>query len=196
MKYIYLFGDSITFGMGGSIQGGWVTRLDTILANKAKAVNFGIPGDTSKDLVEKFKNQIFEVNPDVIVFAIGVNDSQYLTHEGNTLVSLEDFKKNIKELLQMAKKITNKIVFVGLTNVDETKVSPVPNNSLIHFYNKNIKLFDSEIKKVSIKNNVHFVSLLKLLSNSDLIDGLHPNDIGYKKIAQKIGSFIAQKNII
>ncbi len=199
MKKIYAFGDSITFGMGADTNGGWVSLLNEKLQKESKdieIINKGVPGDTSKDLLERIEESLLYTNPYVVIIAIGINDAQFISFTKNFLVPIEIFENNLMRLVEKVQKFTKNIVFVGLINVDETKVAPVTMNDYIYFYNSKIELFDAKIKEVAYKNNLHFVELFGLLNSNDLSDGLHPNEAGYKKIADKISDFLKNKNIV
>ncbi len=199
MKKIYAFGDSITFGMGADANGDWVSLLNKKLQKESKdieIINKGVPGDTSKDLLNRIEEDLLYTDSYIVMIAIGINDAQFISFTKNFLVPIEIFENNLMRLVEKVQKFTKNIVFVGLTNVDETKVAPVAMNDYIYFYNSKIELFDAKIKEVAYKNNLHFVELFGLLNSNDLSDGLHPNEAGYKKIADKISDFLKNKNIV
>jgi len=103
-------------------------------------------------------------------------------------VSLDEFQQNLAKLLSVAKKFTNKIVFVGLTAVDESKTTPCPWKPDKSYYNENVKRLDNAIGKFCEENKLKFIPMESVIGNDDLIDGLHPNTKGHIKIFNWIKS--------
>jgi len=196
-KKICIFGDSITTGAFDIEQGGWVARLKNYFWQNDYAVavyNMGVSGDSTDDLLERFKPESIARDPNLIIFAIGINDSQYVNSKDNPRVSLDKFQKNFQKLSDQAKKFTSDIIFIGLTNVDEAKTMPRKMN--IYFDNENINQYNSAIRSFCEENKFSFVDMLDLLDKDDLGDGLHPNSIGHKKMFGRIKDFILSKNLV
>lgn len=199
-KTICIFGDSIAWGALDPENGGWVAQLRRYFetSNYNIAVyNQSISGDNTDDLLARFKVECKARKPQIIIFAIGINDSQYVKIKDNPCVSLEKFQNNLVELINQAKNFSDKIIFVGLTKVEESKVMPIPWSDEEKFYdNDNIVKYNAVIKKISDDNNLLFIDLLDLLESSNLDDGLHPNSKGHKKIFLKIKEFLLTNNIV
>jgi len=214
MARLLIFGDSITYG-GGDLKGGWVQRIREALDYKSLSTNkdqesdysvynLGISGDTTDDLVERteqeLKRRIDEEGDTIIIFAIGINDSQFLKKENEHHVPTERFKKNIQKLVDIARKYSNNIVFIGITPVDEKKVAPKPWNLNKFCRNEYIEDYNKTIKDICEANKVLFLDILspfKLLNFKKLLlDGLHPNTDGYKQMSEIILSFLKEKDII
>jgi len=47
-------------------------------------------------LLKRFKVECSAINPEIIIFAIGENDSQYITRMDNPRVPLNKFEKTLK----------------------------------------------------------------------------------------------------
>ncbi len=190
---ILIFGDSITWGAYDPEQGGWATRLRNYFEehdNDVNVYNLGISGATTADLLERIKIEAKSREPHWIIFAIGINDAQFIHSTSSLHVSLDEFQQNLTKLLSVAKKFTDKIVFVGLTRVDESKTAPMPWDTDKSYTNENIKRLDSAIEKFCEDNTLKFIPIKDLLNNNDLIDGLHPNTRGHIKIFERIKSEI------
>ncbi|MFH0755342.1 MAG: GDSL-type esterase/lipase family protein [bacterium] len=191
---ICIFGDSITWGAGDSQKGGWVERFKIYFNKKydydIMTYNLSINGNTTENLLVRIKNESEVRKPNIIVFAIGINDAQFIYSTNRNHISDNSFKNNIEKLYETAKKFTPKIIFIGLTSVDETKTKSILWNTNISYTNERIKNFDKIIKNFCIKNNLKFISVNNLLKNSDLADGLHPNTQGHIKMFKKIKSEI------
>lgn len=197
---ICIFGDSITWGAVDPENGGWVAQLrrhfETGNYYDVTVYNQGVCGDSSEDLLIRFNVECIAREPQIIIFAIGTNDSHYTLSKDNPYVSLEKFQKNLVTLVNQAKKISEKIVFVGLTKIDESKMMPTPWETEKFYDNDNITRYNSVIEKVCAELGLPFVDLLNLLETNDLDDGLHPNSNGHKKMFLRIKEFLQTKKIV
>ncbi len=190
---ILIFGDSITWGAYDPEQGGWATRLRNYFEEKDNDIdvyNLGVSGDTTDDLLERIEVEAKSREPNLIIFAIGINDAQFIHSTNGLRVSLDKFQQNLTKLLSITKKLTDKVVFVGLTKVDESKTTPIPWNIDKSYTNESIKRLDNTIKKFCEENKMKFISMDSIVGNDDLIDGLHPNTKGHIKIFNRMKSEI------
>ena len=200
---ILIFGDSITYGVLDT-KGGWVARLKEFVDEKIldsignghgeyyRAIyNLGIPGDKIEDLLKRINIEAAsrldepEYNIETrMVFAIGTNDSQWLFKESKPRVTIEQFEKNLNQLIAEARKYVKEIIFVGLLPVDEAKTDPVPWNQLKSYRNTLVKKYNDVIERVAKKEGIYFIEIFNLFSGKDykslMIDGLHPNNEGHK----------------
>lgn len=188
---ILIFGDSITWGAYDPEQGGWATRLRNYFEeqdNDTGVYNLGIFNDTTTDLLGRIEVEAKSREPNLIIFAIGINDAQFIHSTNGLRVSLDEFQQNLAKLLSAAKKFTDEIVFVGLTQVDESKTTPVSWDTDKSYTNENIKRLDNAIEKFCEDNKLKFISMENVVGNDDLIDGLHPNTNGHIKIFNRMKS--------
>ena len=201
-KVINIFGDSITWGAADSEMGGWADRLKNHLGKDKdeedyfETYNLGVAGDNSDKLLKRFAAENEARNPDTIIIAIGINDSRYVGIRENSNVPLERFASNLEEIIKQARKFTEEIIFVGLTRVDEKRVSPMPWNPEINFDNKNVAIYDDKLKEICNNNELLLVEMMDLLDDSDLEEGLHPNSKGHEKMFLRVRDFLAENKII
>jgi lysophospholipase L1-like esterase len=187
--HICVFGDSIAWGAFDYEKGGWVERLKTFLMESEEDVmlfNLGVHGDNTEDLVKRFHSESAAREPDLIVFAIGINDSQYIKTKDNPRVSLKKFVKNISKLAKMANKFTEKIIFVGLTKVDESKTMPLPWDTDKYYDNESIVKYNDALGEFCEKNSLMYADMRGVVEIQDLEDGLHPNAKGHEKMFEKL----------
>jgi len=196
MKSICIFGDSITWGACDE-KGGWVERLKVYLAENYECTdvyNLGIPGDTTKGILERFE---FEAQQRVdgeeeliLMFAIGINDTRLKE------ISLEKFIGNLNEIIKRAKKLSQKIIFVGLTPVDES----VKEVNMDNYLNDNIKSYDGVIRSECKEKNILFIDIFDNFSKLDykklLDDGLHPNTKGHEIIFKLARDYLINNKIV
>ncbi|MHB1864789.1 MAG: SGNH/GDSL hydrolase family protein [Candidatus Saccharimonadales bacterium] len=191
---ILAFGDSITYGAGDS-QGGWADRLKREF-HQAKLnedsdhqlFNLGIGGDTSRGLLQRIDSeiQIRTKWPVAVLIAIGVNDTRAIDTKDTYEVPPEEFKDNVKKIVEVAKKYTKRILIIGLTPVDK-EILDFKN---YWYYNSRIKQYNETLKAIAREENLPFIELLKPMSQKVsaylISDGLHPNDKGYEFMLERI----------
>ena len=207
MKAILCFGDSITFGRGEQPCLSWPGRLKKYFEPKDYwncVYNLGVPGEISKDLLERFETEAKartnlrrSESGCVIIISIGLNDTRWdgLPEENKPRVTEEEFNLNIKKLIEKAKSYQKELVFIGLTPVDEKKTLPFETTS---FKNERVKQFNEITKKNCEENNVLFLDIFDKLNTEDwpemLADGVHPNSKGYDKMYELVKEFSVEKD--
>jgi lysophospholipase L1-like esterase len=210
MARILVFGDSITYG-AWDLKGGWVQRLREFLDEKNlsdldnadfSVYNLGISGDTTEDLLERFEfeaeKRMKEDDEMIFIFAIGINDSQFIHSLNSPKISVVKFQDNFQKFINFAQKFSQKIIFVGLTSVDEAKTIPWDIDK--SYKNEHIKRYNQIIKQICEENKIHFIKLFDKFSKINykklLKDGLHPNSEGHQKIFEIVRDFLEEKKII
>lgn len=196
---ICLFGDSITWGAADIEKSGWGERLRYFLANRnngAKVYNCGICGDNSNGLLSRFKTECEARQPDIIFIAIGINDSQFIISQNNVAVDIDRYSHNLHKIITQAKQYTEKVFLLGLTDIDETRTIPVVYNEDKNYYQKNVEAYNAAAKEVSVRNGCIFIGLSGLMLAEELVDGVHPDSSGHKKIFKKIKDFIVLNKIL
>lgn len=195
---ICIFGDSITEGYHDT-EGGWADRLKRSLwrdpQESSGVYNLGISGDNTAELLKRFGRECKMREPDVVIFAVGINDAQFVKNVGLRVAS-SDFEKNIDQLIDTAKQLVQCVVLVGLTRVDEGKVTPTSWNPDKYYFNENIIVYDEIIRTCACKHNCLYIAMHDAVDCGDLTDGLHPNAIGHEKMHDRIYSSLIDNNII
>jgi len=200
MKTICVFGASTVWGAGDAEKGGWVERLRLLPFAaepdpELRVYNLGIPGNTTKDVLERFEAEAAARKPDFVIFAIGGNDT-IVRKQGGHLIELEKFEKNMEGLVGKARVFTNDILLVGMQRVDETKTTPIPWAPEYSYYNRDTEAYEKKLQEVAEREGVFYLSMHDLLSAEDLADGLHPNATGHQKIFERVKSFLQESKFI
>lgn len=184
---ICIFGASSTWGAWDLEKGGWANRLRLFLDAgdyDVETYNLGISGDTTNELLDRFDVETAAREPKIIIFSIGGNDSY--------LVPIDQFGNNVEKLIKKAKTYTERILFLGIKRVDETKTNPVPWNENAFYTNAKIEVHDKKLKEVAEKNNAAYLSLADVITADNLNDGLHPNEQGREKIFNAVKEFLCE----
>lgn len=179
------FGDSITEGYG--VKEGWPEKLVKELNKKypstiIELINKGKAGDTVEDSMCRFESDVIANAPDLVTINFGINDAL-------NGVSLADFEKILKEMIQTLKNKTFADIIVLSSEVLEDEAA---DNLVRKYYDK--------LQKVSRDEQVTFVDIHRIWQQkmregvdlaSLLIPGLdHPNEEGYKIFAKAIGDLL------
>lgn len=215
---ILIFGDSLTFGKWDK-EAGWPYRLKKNFNRKhlerygdditslsdpnlyQHIYPLGVDGDKTVDLLERIKTEVLartkRGNKHMFIFAIGINDSQYNEKSGEFRVPLDQFEDNIRELIKISREFTDRIIFIGLTPVDEKLSSPTPWNDHKHYKNEYVRNYNDTLKDICGKEGVDFIGIFERLINSDyeklLKDGLHLNSGGHEKITGIIKNYLRRR---
>lgn len=184
---ICIFGDSLTWGASDAEKGGWAIRLRNALEEQGSVVYaLGIPGNTTTDVATRLNPEAISRQPDVIIFAIGTNDAQFIHSKNAFKVSPETTQENLKKLTEQARQLTKNVIFIGLTYVDETKTCPVAWNRDKSYTNKAIKERNLMIEEHCRQNSIPFIPMDGLITDTELHDGIHPNTMGHESIFQRV----------
>jgi len=181
-KISIIFGDSITYGLHDREMCGWVNRLRNELELRTEnnfIINLGIPGQNSTNINNRFeleiKNRYNDIDDFILIYAIGIKDALIITKEDN---HKNIFKDNIKNIINISKKYTNKIYFIGLIE---------PNYEIRPEYKKrNVIYIDNEIKNICEQEKIEYIKIIDKVKNEFLVDGLHPNNKGHQIISNII----------
>ena len=110
--------------------------------------NRGIAGDTSRNLEQRFKNNILSLNPKAIFVEIGTNDLQYTTKENQARL-INNILNNYNSIINKTLKHNNNTQLYIISILPVLK-NPIRNNTAI--------LINSELQKISMKNErIHFI---------------------------------------
>jgi lysophospholipase L1-like esterase len=201
---VLVFGDSITQGFWDT-EGGWVARLrkhyderqlkDLTNNDEPVIFNLGISGDFTEGVIKRFENEFnarswrWPNEEFTFIFAIGINDT--ITIDGKEWSRPERYSSELYNLIELAKSKSNKILFIGLTPVDESRANGRPGKPKM-YNNERIILFDNALEKACQRNHVNYLKPYEKIKaemvngNKLFDDGLHPNNEGHELIFQLV----------
>ncbi|MBI1970545.1 hypothetical protein HYS47_02260 [Candidatus Woesearchaeota archaeon] len=194
MTTICVFGDSIAWGAFDREAGGWADRLKTALLPKGHQVyNLSICGNTTEDVLRRMPAECIARHPDIVILAIGINDSQLMIQ--GTLNAprsgTEAFRNNMRTLLIQGKRYAKRVIIVGITQVDESRVKVLPWAPEKGYSNQRIQEFNTVSEELCKGLSIPFVALFKHIGMGDLDDdGIHLNSTGHQKILRAVKRLI------
>ena len=129
---IIAVGDSIIYGFGDPVGGGWIERLRRswmIPGSLGHALyNLGVRGDGVQQVATRLESE-FRLRgelrnrvPDLLILSVGTNDSARLSRsDGRNFTDFNLFCAEIDRLLDQAVQLCP-VLFVGMVPVDESKM--------------------------------------------------------------------------
>lgn len=162
--------------MGNSITEGW-KELDPAFFNDNEYINRGISGQTTPQMLVRFRPDVVNLKPKVVVILAGTNDIA-----GNTGPStLEMIEDNIASMAEVAKANNIKVILCSVLPAYDYPWKPglEPAQKIVDLNNW--------IKEYAIKNKIVYVDYFTSMADHRnglkkeySEDGVHPNLAGYK----------------
>jgi lysophospholipase L1-like esterase len=164
--------------MGNSITEGWIQMRPEFFNNR-DYINRGIGGQTTPQMLLRFREDVINLNPSVVIILAGTNDIA-----GNSgYISLESIIDNIKSMAEIANANGIKVIISSiLPAIDypwKPGLDPAPKIIKI---NKALKVFSEENNFIYLDYYAAMVDDkggLKVPEYTSANDLVHPNKNGY-----------------
>jgi lysophospholipase L1-like esterase len=173
--------------LGDSITDGW--RLDEYFPGKPY-INRGISGQTTPQMLVRFRPDVMALKPRVVVILAGTNDIA-----GNTgPMTLEMIEDNYASLAELARAHGIQVVFASVLPVNDyhRQVTDRRPPDQILKLNEWLKRYSAANGHVYLDYHSRMVDERGMLKAELANDGLHPNAAGYKVMAPLAEAAIAQ----
>ena len=180
-KKIIFFGNSITQS--------WSTYTKFFSNNGY--INKGISGQTTDQMLLRFKEDVVNENPYSVVILAGINDLA----QNNGPISLEDIFENIKSMIKIANDNNIKVILSSILPAYEFlwNLGIYPSNDII-FLNKNFIEYCQSGNATYVDYHSSMKDERNGLKNEftywrddfDGYDGVHPNKQGYSVMEQVV----------
>ena len=204
---VVAFGDSLTQGnaIGGAFEN-WTELVASELG--IDVINAGIGGNTTVMARERFRADVLDKAPDVVLINFGMND-HLLNNEGESFVALSVFEENLVYFVDETRKI----------NATPVLVTPnyfIEGNDAEYYYSRHprkayepcggalgrLDIYIDKIREVAKRMDAGLVDIrsecekydpyefLRTVENSGANDGVHPGMIGVRVYAEMIKGVI------
>lgn len=167
-------GKRIVF-MGNSITEGW-SNFDSIFFSKNQFINRGIGGQTTPQMLLRFKQDVIDIKANTVIILAGINDIA----ENTGPISLKQILGNIISMCELANQNNIRVILCSVLPANkfpwEPKITPTQkvielNKMLLEYANsKSITYVDYYSKMVDDKQG---------LIPAYGYDPVHPNQEGY-----------------
>lgn len=165
---ILAFGDSLTFGFGADKTQSYPAQLSKLIDRQV--INAGINGELSAAGVLRLEGLLEIHNPQLLLLCHGAND----------ILQKQDLNKmadNLSAMSTLAQDRDIQIILIAVPQLNQGLTS-------VRQYQQ-----VAAEKKIVIDNNL----LTELLKQPDLhCDSIHPNHLGYQKMAETITLHLKQ----
>lgn len=195
MIYGLFFGDSITYGEYDGVFGGWVDILKRYAlqkynegSNELILFNLGIGGETTEGLVNRIPHEMKARNSadgNIVFISYGAND--LAVKDGSQIVNPEQFKVNIERAIQYAKEFSNEIYLVSILPISIKIDGEISATGKVRT-NEDVLVYNQILKDIATENSLSYIDFHSaFLDDKEIllsIDGVHPNENGYKMMAE------------
>jgi lysophospholipase L1-like esterase len=171
--------DRVVF-MGDSITDGWGSRYGKFFPGKPY-INRGISGQTTPQMLIRFRPDVVALRPKAVVILAGTNDIA-----GNTgPMTLEAIEDNLASMSELARANGIRVVLASLLPVCDYIRPQTPRRPPEKILALNAWMEDYAAKNGFIYLDYYSAMLddKKMLKQELTGDGLHPNDAGYEIMA-------------
>ncbi len=181
--------------MGDSITEGWGPSGATPPPNRPAFfpgkpyVNRGISGQTTPQMLVRFRQDVVNLKPKVVVILAGIND----VAENTGKTSLEAIEDNFSSMSEIARVNGIRVVLCSVLPASafpwHPGLEPAPK----------VKALNAWLKDYATKNNLVYVDYYTPMANAEgglkaelSPDGVHPNKAGYEIMAPLAEAGIAE----
>ena len=170
-------GENRVVFMGDSITHGW--HLDESFPGKPY-INRGISGQTSPQMVLRFRQDVIDLKPKVVVILAGTNDIA----ENTGPMTMEESEGNLKSMVELATANHIRVVLCSVLPAFDFSWTPGKAPALkIDALNTWIKAYATEKGIVYVDYHTPMKDQRDGLPAKLSEDGVHPNPVGYAIMA-------------
>ncbi|MGA8599231.1 MAG: SGNH/GDSL hydrolase family protein [Bryobacteraceae bacterium] len=182
-------GEARVVFMGDSITDGWGRKYGQFFPGKPY-INRGISGQTTPQMLVRFRPDVINLKPKVVVILAGTNDIA-----GNTgPETLADIENNLTSMAELAHASGIKVVLASLTPVCDyikSQTTRRPPDQIVAL-NDWIKSYCDKDGDVYLDYYSATIDERKMFKQDLTYDGLHPNAQGYEVMAPLAQAAITQ----
>lgn len=170
---VVFFGDSITD----------IWKLDDSFPGK-HYINRGIGGQTTSQMLVRFRHDVVDLQPKAVVILAGTNDIA-----GNTgPISNQDIEANLASMAELARVHGIRLIVSSILPVNN--YAPGPHDFFEQRPPERILALNSWLKDYCTKNHLTYLDYFSAMVDSEGLlkrdlanDGLHPNNAGFAVMA-------------
>lgn len=199
------FGDSTTAPRGNTVV--YSTLLAAELAfegGDVKVINSGIGGNTTTMARARFEKDVLAHHPAVVVLQFGINDSAVDVWKKPPAtaprVPLEDYRKNLREMVQTLKQQNTRVILMTPNPISWTDALRKLYNTAPYVLddpdgmNVNLRHYADAVRQLAKEEGTGLIDIYTEFKNADAMpkhkpgwlskDGMHPDDPGHRLVAR------------
>jgi lysophospholipase L1-like esterase len=168
---VVFFGNSITIG--------WLHTMPSFFKDRP-FINRGIGGQTTPQMLLRFRQDVIDLKPEAVVILAGTNDIA-----GNTgPMTLDQIMDNLQSMAELARASGIKVILCSVLPASDYPWKPGLEP------NKKIPALNAMIKEYTVLSGDHYLDYYSALVNDHngmdkelADDGVHPTKAGYEIMA-------------
>lgn len=169
---VVAFGDSLTFGTGANPQESYPAVLENLI--RRRVVNAGVPGEVTATGLSRLPEILEREKPALLILCHGGNDQL-------RRLDLRQTADNIREMIRLAKQRAVAVVLIAVPSPG-IFVSPAP-------------MYRDIAKELTIPLEEETLSSI-LADGSLKSDYIHPNAVGYRRLAEALAALLKKSGAI
>ena len=186
---------------------GFITLLKNDIEDDIELIGKGVSGNKVSNLLERYKEDVLSLNPDIVFIYIGINDvwHKYSFGTGTDIIFYENgLRKIITDLKNKGARVILCTPTVICENKGEfTLVNEFKDIETMEIMNGDLDAYSDVIRKLSSELNTDLLDLREIFMNYisennpnnesfgiTTYDGVHLNDLGNKLIADEMLKFL------
>ena len=194
-RKLFVIGDSISIHYGpylkaitkGKFEYDRKTGLNQALTNLNKPIGANA-GDSL--MVLEYLREEYKKNTkfDNLLINCGLHDVRVDRFSKEIQVSLEEYKLNLSKIMNLAKEMSNEIIWIGLTPV----IDEVHNSRKTGFlrFSEDVAVYDNNAKAIMKEHNIPFIDIYSLTKNLGM--DIYCDHVHFKEDVRKLqAAFIA-----
>ncbi len=186
---------------------GFITLLKNDIEDDIELIGKGVSGDKVSNLLERYKEDVLSLNPDIVFIYIGINDVWH-KYDFGTGTDIIFYENGLRKIIADIKSNGARVVLCTPTVIGENKgeftlVNKFKDIETMEIMNGDLDAYSDVIRKLSSELDTDLVDLRKIFMNYILennpnnepagittYDGVHLNDLGNKLIADEMLKFL------
>jgi acyl-CoA thioesterase I len=149
-------------------------------------INRGVDGQTTPEMLVRFRQDVIDLHPKVLLVLAGTNDIAGVTGPARN----EDIEANYASMAELARAHHIRVVFASLLPAHNHNYTPEAKESFALRPRERILALNAWLKDYCAKNGLVYLDYFSafiddrgMLRRDLSDDGLHPNAVGYKLMA-------------
>lgn len=167
---ILAFGDSLTYGYGAAPSESYPARLEQMLGRRV--INGGISGELSIEGLKRLPTLLQIYKPKILI----------LCHGGNDILKKQDLqtlRTNLEQMIRLAQTHNIDVILVSVPQFGILQLTPPS------LYAELAEAYHLEIEEDILADILH--------DNRYKSDYIHPNALGYQKMAEAIEKLLRNR---